>query len=109
MIAFAIICVLSGAAVGADMTLIPAIFAQRIAHIGASTTDGFGLWSFVSKFSLAFAAVILLPSLELAGFRPGQENSAAALSVLTWTYALVPCGLKLLAIMVLQRTDLRQI
>jgi hypothetical protein len=27
--------------------------------------------------------------------------------VLTWTYALVPCGLKLLAIAVLQRTDLR--
>ena len=109
VIAFAIICVLSGAAVGADMTLIPAIFAQRIAHIGASTTDGFGLWSFVSKFSLALAAVILLPSLELAGFRPGQENSSTALSVLTWTYALVPCGLKLLAIAVLQRTDLRQI
>jgi GPH family glycoside/pentoside/hexuronide:cation symporter len=61
----------------------------------------------VSKFSLAFAAVILLPSLELAGFRPGKENSATALSVLTWTYALVPCGLKLLAIAVLQRTDLR--
>ncbi|MBT5931606.1 MAG: sugar:cation symporter [Rhodobacteraceae bacterium] len=108
VIAFGMICVLSGAAVGADMTLIPAVFAQRIAHIGASTTDGFGLWSFVSKFSLAVAAVILLPSLEFAGFRSGQENSAVALGVLTWTYALVPCALKLLAIAVLQRTDLRE-
>jgi GPH family glycoside/pentoside/hexuronide:cation symporter len=108
VIAFGVICVLSGAAVGADMTLIPAVFAQRIAHIGASTTDGFGLWSFVSKFSLAVAAVILLPSLEFAGFRSGQENSAVALGVLTWTYALVPCALKLLAIAVLQRTDLRE-
>ena len=108
VIAFGVICVLSGAAVGADMTLIPAVFAQRIAHIGASTTDGFGLWSFVSKFSLAVAAAILLPSLEFAGFRSGQENSAVALGVLTWTYALVPCALKLLAIAVLQRTDLRE-
>ena len=108
VIGFGFICVLSGAAVGADMTLIPAVFAQRLARIGASTTDGFGLWSFVSKFSLAFAAVIILPSLEFAGFQAGQENSAAALSVLTLIYALVPCGLKLIAIAVLQRTELHE-
>jgi GPH family glycoside/pentoside/hexuronide:cation symporter len=108
VVGFGFVCLLSGAVVGADMTLLPAVFAARIARIGASATEGFGLWSFVSKFSLAFAAVTLLPSLEFAGFRAGQENTAAALSMLTLIYALVPCGLKLLAIAVLQRTELQE-
>jgi GPH family glycoside/pentoside/hexuronide:cation symporter len=108
VVGFGFVCLLSGAAVGADMTLLPAVFAARIARIGASATEGFGLWSFVSKFSLAFAAVTLLPSLEFAGFRAGQENTAAALSMLTLIYALAPCGLKLLAIAVLQRTELQE-
>jgi GPH family glycoside/pentoside/hexuronide:cation symporter len=90
------------------MTLLPAVFAARIARIEASSTEGFGLWSFVSKFSLAFAAVTLLPSLEFAGFRAGQENTASALSMLTLIYTLVPCGLKLLAIAVLLRTELQE-
>lgn len=108
VVGFAIICVVSGVAVGADMTLVPALFAQRVARIGASTAASFGLWSFVSKLSLAVAAVVLLPSLEFVGFRAGQENSATALSALTLMYALVPCGLKLLAIAVLQRTELSE-
>lgn len=109
VVGFGVVCVLSGAAVGADMTLLPAVFAARIARISASPHESFGLWSFVSKFSLAFAAVLLLPTLENAGFRAGEENSEAELRLLTVIYALVPCGLKLLAIAVLQRTELKEI
>lgn len=98
---FAIICVVSGAALGADLTLLPAMFAKRMAKIAPSGTEGFGLWSFVSKFALAFAAVTLLPILEIFGFRVGSENSQDALFVLSLLYAGLPCVLKVLAIMVI--------
>ena len=49
--AFAAICLASGAALGADMTLLPALFAARVARISAPAGAGFGLWSFLSIFS----------------------------------------------------------
>jgi glycoside/pentoside/hexuronide:cation symporter, GPH family len=96
---FAVICVLSGATIGADLTLMPALFARRMAAISPNGGQGFGLWSLVTKLSLAFAAVALLPLLEASGFRSGAaDNPDEALRMLTWLYALVPCLLKLLAI-----------
>ncbi|MEM9970675.1 MAG: MFS transporter, partial [Pseudomonadota bacterium] len=43
--AFALICLASGAALGADMTLLPAIFARRLEAIVPEAAEGFGLWS----------------------------------------------------------------
>ena len=103
---FALVCLASGAALGADMTLLPALFAQRLARIAPRGGQGFGLWSFVTKFTLALAAVTLLPLLEAAGFRAGVENGETALAALTLLYALVPCALKLLAIGLLLATPL---
>ena len=107
---FAVICAASGAAMGADLTLLPAMFATRMAQISPSASEGFGLWAFVSKISLAFAAAVLLPLLELAGFdsAAGADNSAQALWTLSLLYAGVPCGLKVLAIILLARTDLKE-
>ncbi|MCU0853742.1 MAG: MFS transporter [Rhodobacteraceae bacterium] len=97
--AFAVICVLSGATIGADLLLMPALFARRMATISPNGGQGFGLWSLVTKMSLAFAAVALLPLLETSGFRSGAaDNPPEALRTLTYLYALVPCLLKLLAI-----------
>ena len=108
-IAFAVICVLSGATLGADLTLLPAIFAARMARISPSAAGGFGLWSFVSKFTLAFAAVTLLPLLHSAGFDSGSPNNPSeALLLLTLLYAAVPCGLKLVAIALLATTNLKE-
>lgn len=108
-VAFAIICVLSGATLGADLTLLPAIFASRMARISPSAAEGFGLWSFVSKFTLAFAAVLLLPALEQTGFVSGAaDNPPEALMLLTLLYAAVPCGLKVVAIALLATTDLKE-
>lgn len=107
---FAMICVASGATLGADLTLLPAIFASRMAQISPSASEGFGLWSFVSKLTLAFAAVALLPMLERAGFQSGgAENPAEALELLTVLYAAVPCALKLIAIALLAMTDLKEV
>lgn len=104
--AFAIICVLSGATIGADLTLLPAMFAKRMAHIAPNGGQGFGLWSLVSKFTLAFAAVLLLPLLEATGFQAGTDNPQAALTMLTGLYALVPSVLKIVAIVLLALTPL---
>jgi GPH family glycoside/pentoside/hexuronide:cation symporter len=60
----------------------------------------------VSKFTLAFAAIALLPILEASGFVSGAENSDAALTTLTLLYAGVPCALKLVAIGLLIATPL---
>lgn len=96
---FAIICVVSGATIGADLTLLPAMFARRMAKVSPNGGQGFGLWALVSKFTLAFAAVILLPLLENVGFVAGADDVPdAALTMLTLLYAGVPSVLKLVAI-----------
>jgi len=101
-VAFAVICILSGAALGADMTLLPALFSRRMSVVAPDAGQAFGLWNFVSKFTLAFAAVTLLPILEAAGFRSGAEDlSDDALRTLTLLYAAVPCALKLIAVALL--------
>jgi len=106
---FAVICIASGATLGADLTLLPAIFATRMARISPSASEGFGLWSFVSKLTLAFAAATLLPMLERAGFQSGvADNPPEALALLALLYAAVPCGLKLIAIALLAMTDLKE-
>jgi GPH family glycoside/pentoside/hexuronide:cation symporter len=105
-IAFALICAASGAALGADLTLLPAIFAQRLAQLGTREAAAFGLWSFVSKLSLALAAATLLPALDLAGFQPGPDNTESALRTLTLIYAALPCVLKMTAILLLAFTPL---
>lgn len=105
--AFAIICFFSGAAMGADMTLLPALFATRSAEITDEAAEGFGLWSFVSKFTLAFAAVVLLPLLDAVGFQSGDASQPEqALLALTLSYAVLPCGLKLAALALLAVTPL---
>lgn len=107
--AFAIICIASGATIGADLTLMPALFARRMGQISPNGGQGFGLWSLVTKFTLAFAAAVLLPLLEASGFRSGSaDNPQAALQVLTLLYALVPCLLKLVAIALLVATPLEE-
>lgn len=95
---FAVICVVSGLCVGADATLLPALFARRVAEVAPTGAAGFGLWSFVSKFTLALAAIVLLPALDAAGFVAGGDSPEAALRLLAFLYAGLPCVLKLVAL-----------
>lgn len=107
-LAFAFVCIGSGAALGADLTILPALFAKRLGEISPSATEGFGLWSFVSKLTLAFAAVLLLPALQRAGFESGSlENEPGALYALTLLYTVVPCALKCVALVLLATTELK--
>lgn len=100
--AFAVISAASGAALGADMVMLPAMFARRLAQIGqGGESAAFGLWSFVSKLSLALAAATLLPALAAVGFVSGAGNSPASLDTLALLYAGLPCALKALALIML--------
>ena len=96
---FAAVSAASGAALGADMTLLPALFATRMARIAPEAAEGFGLWSLVSKATLALAALTVLPALSVAGYDPAADaQPEAALERLTWLYAGLPCVLKALAL-----------
>jgi Na+/melibiose symporter-like transporter len=93
---FLIVCALSGAALGSDLTLPGAMLAGLIHDAGdRSRADGayFGWWNFATKLNLALAAGLALPLLGWLGYAPGARD-AQALQVLTVAYCLLPCGLK---------------
>lgn len=105
-VAFALVCIVTGFALGADFALLPAAFAARMEQIAPEAGTAFGLWAFVSKATLAFAAIVLLPTLDAAGFRAGEPAPAEAVAVLVYLYAGVPCVLKLGAMALLVFTPL---
>ncbi|MDU8927020.1 MFS transporter [Alisedimentitalea sp. MJ-SS2] len=92
---FALICLASGAALGADMVILPAMFSVALTNAGLKASLAFGIWSFAGKLGLALAAFAVLPMLENSGFTPGATNSAEALKTLNISYAVLPCILKL--------------
>ncbi|KPD10563.1 MFS transporter [Phaeobacter sp. 11ANDIMAR09] len=95
MVGFALVCVASGAALGADMVILPAMFSVALTKAGLKASLAFGIWSFAGKLGLALAAFAVLPVLERSGFTPGTSNSATALNTLNISYAVIPCILKL--------------
>ena len=108
---FAIVCVLTGAALGADLALPPALLAgviSRAEHSGEHEGSYFGLWSWITKMNLALAAGIALPFLAWLGYTPGTTQPQA-LSALTLTYAALPCALKSIAALVLWRAPLSDV
>lgn len=97
---YGIICMLSGVAFGADLSLPPSILAEQIHQQQKNDTAAmqFGLLAFLAKTALALGSVIVLPMLDMSGFKPGQSNHNEALHMLSLCYAVIPCAIKLLAI-----------
>lgn len=94
---FALVCAGSGAALGADMVLLPLMFSLRLNRAGLKAGQAFGLWSAAAKLALAAAAALLLPILDLLSYTPGSTE-AMGLFWLTMAYAVLPCIVKLAAI-----------
>lgn len=100
---FVLVCLLTGATLGADIAL-PAAMQARLANADsrraghAREAASFGLWGMAGKLALAAAVGISLPLLEL--FPEGESRSAA----LPWVYALAPVLVKLLAWLAVQRS-----
>jgi Na+/melibiose symporter-like transporter len=99
VLGFALVCVASGVALGADLSLPGALLAgviRRSGHQGRAEGMYFGWWNFATKLNLALAAGIALPLLGLFGYAPGSRD-AGALDALTLAYCALPCVLKLIA------------
>jgi GPH family glycoside/pentoside/hexuronide:cation symporter len=97
VLGFALVCVGSGAAVGADLAIPGAMLTRVIQQAGlAGRAEGafFGWWNFASKLNLALAAGLALPLLQWLGYRPGLQD-AQALQALALAYCVLPCLLKL--------------
>jgi len=104
--AFAVVCIASGAALGADMTLLPAIFSKRLAVSGVEPSTAFGAWSFVSKLTLAFSALVVFPILDSSGLVSGVTQTPEVLTTLTLLYGGLPILLKLVALTLLVTVQL---
>ena len=108
--AFTVVCVASGIALGADLSLPGALLAgviQRAGHGGRLEGAYFGWWNFATKLNLALAAGIALPLLAAFGYEPGSRGTAG-LQALTIAYCLLPCALKLIAATLLYTRWIRQ-
>lgn len=102
---FVLVCVLTGASLGADLVLPPAMQADvvdiDIARTGQIRTGlYFALWGIATKLALALAVGIAFPLLELAGLDPsaGELDEDRGLLTLAALYSLAPIVFKLSAI-----------
>ncbi|MFM7631470.1 MAG: MFS transporter, partial [Alphaproteobacteria bacterium] len=96
---YAVVCVVSGMALGADLTLPPSLLSDDIHRYNNHRFSGihYACLAFLTKSSLALASVIALPLLDAAGFQPQAVNTPETLLALSWGYALIPCVFKLIA------------
>lgn len=100
---FAVICVLTGLTLGADLTLPASIQADVIDVDTAESGEQrsglyFAFWGLATKASLALGVGIAFPLLSAAGFDAQGENDATALWVLALLYGGLPVFLKATAI-----------
>jgi len=108
--AFAVVCVITGMALGADLALPPAIQADvvdydRLRSGRERTGFQFALWGMSTKLALAVAVGVALPGVELWGFDPAAPTQSGILA-LTVIYALVPVVIKVMAIATVWRFPL---
>lgn len=98
-VAYGIICILSGMALGADLALPPSILADRITRqkSEAEATQYFALIAFIPKVAIAIASGISFITLHYLGFVAGVQNSPEVMQGVITLYALVPCLIKLIA------------
>jgi len=99
LIAYGVICVLSGMALGADLALPPSILADRVTRqkTESEATQYYALIAFIPKTAIAIASGVSFLVLDHLGFVAGTDNSPEVMQGLITLYALVPCLIKLIA------------
>lgn len=105
IIPFVIICALSGIAFGADLVLPPSILADRLqSEVREDRAAAhFGVLAFEAKAALALGSAIVFPILGAIGFVPAEENDRTALLALSVAYAVIPCLIKTVSLILLWR------
>ena len=107
VLAFAVICGVTGILTGADLTLLPMIFIKFLQRTNVPSEEAFGYWSLSAKLALALAVGLVLPGLELSGFDP-ETPTVQGIHNLSVAYALIPTALKFCAIYMLWRISTHQ-
>ena len=100
---YGVVCVLSGIAFGADLSLPPSMLSDFIQSKKRESDASlyFGFLAFLAKLALAIASVIAFSCLDWAGFKPGVANEKMALLALSIIYAIIPCLIKLCSMILL--------
>lgn len=107
LLPFTLICVVTGFALGAELTcpaLLLAAAINRSGQRGRHESLIMGLWTLLQKLALALAAGLVLPLLAGMGYTPGIPDTNA----LPLAYAAIPCGLKLMALILFRRLETTQ-
>jgi len=99
---FFLVCVLTGAALGADLAIPPSIQADVVDYDAMKHGEArpgflFALWSMATKFAQALAVGIGLPLVAALGFDPAQVTVSGQFA-LTVIYAWLPIVFKLIAV-----------
>lgn len=106
---FVVICVVSGAALGADLAIPASMQSDLVSHDASAGPDHaaglyFGLWGMATKLAQALAVGIALPLAALAGFDAAATTQPAlALTALSLLYGAVPVLFKFAALASLHR------
>ncbi len=107
IVTYGIICMLSGIALGGDLSLPPSILADRISRKKQEyqATQYYAALAFLPKIAVAIASGGTFLILNHYGFTVGAEKSEYTQKVMIVMYALVPCFIKLIAVVLLWRLD----
>jgi GPH family glycoside/pentoside/hexuronide:cation symporter len=99
VIAYGIICILSGMSLGADLALPPSILADRVSaqKKEAQATQYYAILAFIPKIAIAIASGVAFLILGYLGFSAGADNSPQSLQGLIVLYASIPCLIKIIA------------
>lgn len=101
--AFFVVCVVTGMALGADLSLPPSMQADVVDFDTLRTGQRragmfFALWSMSTKLALGGAALVAFPALDLLGFDPAADGATRGIVALAVIYAVVPVVFKLCAV-----------
>jgi Na+/melibiose symporter-like transporter len=102
-LAFVVICLVTGVALGADMALPASLQADLVdadaARVGRRRAGLlFGLWGLATKLAAAIGIGLAFLALALAGFEPAGDNNQTTLRWLALLYGLAPVLLKLASV-----------
>jgi len=110
---FALVCVITGLCLGADLALPSSMWADVVdwdtAEMGTERAGLlFALWGVATKLALALAVGISFPLLELFGFMPGTAATGGGdgLFALAVLYAWVPVAFKVAAAILVFRFEI---
>lgn len=103
IIAYGLVCFFSGLALGAELALPPAILSDLIDNEKDTeqTSLYFSAQAFLLKATFAGGSGLAFLILGQTDFAPNTDNTEQALMGLSFTYALLPCLIKIVAIIAL--------